>query len=64
MLFMREVFCWKLNPCLGERIVLYALKKLSHYVIKLKSVSCQFELLSLTNNTPSLWAMQDKTDLK
>ena len=53
MLFMREVFCWALNPRLGEGNVLYALKKLSHYIIKSKPVSCQFELLSLTNNTPS-----------
>lgn len=64
MMFMGEVFCCKLNPRLGERIVLYALKKLSHYVIKSKPGSCQFELLSLTNSTPSLWAMQDKTNLK
>lgn len=61
MLFMREVFCWKLNPRLGERIVLYALKKPYHYVIKSKPVSCQFELLSHTND--ALFPMSQATGL-
>lgn len=64
MMFMWETFCWKLNPHLGEKIVLYAPKKLFHHVIKSKPVSCQFEfcLTPTTLNLP--WVKQDRTDRK
>lgn len=53
MVFMWEMFCWKLNLCLGKRIVLFAPKKLSHRVIKSKPVGCQFEFLSCMSNIVS-----------
>lgn len=64
MVFMWEVFCWKLNLCLGERIVLFAPKKLSHRVIKSKPVACQFEFLSYMNNfvsptTNKIWLTKE-----
>lgn len=61
MVFMCKVFCWKLNLHLGARIALFAPKKLSQYVIKSKSVCCQFErLLWLTLATPLSHELNEK----
>lgn len=67
MVFMWEVFCWKLNLCLGERILLFAPKKLSHHVIKSEPVGCQLEFLSHMNNivsptTNKIWLTRGSQD--